>query len=86
MKKQLYFLSFVEEGIFDLKYQDWAGGRIEVFIETEQYNIEEIRFFCKKTKEWENFRGEYDFKDVTKNELDDVKKLVKKKYYKSLPT
>lgn len=82
MKKQLYFLSFVEEGIFNPKYEDWAGGRIEVYIDTEHHNIEEIRFFCKRNKAWNNFRDEYDFKDVTKDELDDVRKLVKKKYYK----
>ena len=81
MKRGKYFLSFIEEGIFNPKYENWAGGRIEVFIDTEQYNIEEIRFFCKRSKEWENFRGEYDFKDVTEDELNDVRKLVKKKYY-----
>ena len=81
MKKGKYFLSFIEEGIFNPKYFEYAGGRIEVFVDTEQYNIEEIRFFCKRTKEWDNFRGEYDFKDVTEDELNDVRKLVKKRYY-----
>lgn len=76
-----YFLSFIEEGIFNPKYFAYAGGRIEVYIPTEEYAIEEIRFLTKRNKEWNDFRDQYDFKDINKLTYSLVKRLVKKKYH-----
>lgn len=76
-----YFLSFVEECIFAEEYQDYAGGRIEVYSPKEQWAIDEIRFLCLRDI-FEPFREEWDFKDVTAAQLRNIEKLVKKKYYK----
>ena len=78
----MYFISFIEEGIFNPKYLEYVGGRIEVFIDSEQYNIEEIRFFTKD-KGWYEFREKWDFKDITKEELEEIRKIVKEKYYEN---
>lgn len=77
-----YFISFIEEGIFNPKYFDYAGGRMEVYLETEQYNIDEIRFFTKRNKSWNDFRDKYDFKDVSKALLSKITKEIQTKYYK----
>ena len=76
-----YFVSFVEEGIFDPKYEDYAGGRVEIYSPKEQYAIEEIRFFTIRNKEWNDYRDRWDFKDVTVKQLSELKKTIKKKYY-----
>ncbi len=49
-------VGFTEEGIMDLKYQDWVGGRMEVYVVGEPYAIDEIRFFTPNTLEWIDFR------------------------------
>ncbi len=74
-----YFVTFTEEGIFAPEYQDYAGGRIEVYSPKEQWAIEEIRFFCKRDKFWP-WREEWDFKDVTKKQLDALREEAEKEY------
>ncbi|MBU1988190.1 MAG: hypothetical protein KKD94_01780 [Nanoarchaeota archaeon] len=77
-----YMLWFVEEAIYDPKYKDWAGGRMEVHKpDKSPYSIDEIRFFTPRSDEWKKFRNEYDGKDVDKIELDKVTKTIKENFY-----
>lgn len=80
MDTQKMHLSFVEEGIMNEKYKDWTGGRVEVFVHDETFNIEEFRFLTLRNKEWEEFREKYDGEDVDKKTLDEVKNIISKKY------
>lgn len=73
-----YFLSFVEEFWPGIKpeYQDWCIGRVEIYIDTEQWAIDELRFATPNTKEWQDFREEWDFKDI--ENLEEFKLKLKK--------
>jgi hypothetical protein len=77
MKGKTFFLSFVEECVMDPAYFAYVGGRIEVFeIGSEQYAIEEIRFFTKKQKEFYRLREKWDFEEVTAKELERLRKKI----------
>ncbi|MCX6825748.1 MAG: hypothetical protein NTV06_00570 [candidate division Zixibacteria bacterium] len=77
MTNKMYFLSFVEECVMDPAYFDYVGGRIEVYeIGSEEYAIEEIRFFTKKLKAFGNLRDKYDFEEVTAGELERLRKTI----------
>ena len=71
-----YFLSFIEEF--------WPGqvvahlGRVEVYDKTSKYAKEEIRFAFNDTKEYWKVREEWDFKNVTKEKLSKLKRILKK--------
>lgn len=73
----MYFLNFVGE-FWNVKpkYRDWDMGRVEIFKEGEKWAIDELRFFTPYTKEWIEFREEWDFKDV--EDLKEFKKLLTK--------
>jgi len=63
-KKKRYFFSVVEEVIMNPKYQDYRGGRIEVYDRKDKsgYACYEARFFIPK--EFINsFRETWDFKE-----------------------
>ena len=84
-KEDKYFISFIEEGIFNPKYEGYVGGRCEIYAPgQEYYAIEEIRFFTKD-KTWYDFREKWDFKEVTKKKLDELRKIINEKYY-TIPT
>lgn len=55
-----YFVSFVEEMIMNDNWPGYVGGRCEVFIDEEQWNIHEYRFFTNK-KSFYKFRNFVDF-------------------------
>ncbi len=76
-----YFISFVEEGIFNPKYDNYAGGRVEIYSPKEQYAIEEVRFFTIINDNWIKFRDKWDFKNITIKQLLELKKTIRKKYY-----
>ena len=78
-----YFLSFIEEGIFDPKYEDYVGGRIEIWTDNP-WADDEFRFLTKRTEGWGEFRNKWDFKDVSRKQLEEVKKTVKEKFHKHL--
>ena len=80
-KKGDFFISFVEEGIFDSKYENYAGGRVEIYSPKEQYAIEEVRFFTIRDDKWIKYRDKWDFKDLTERQLKQLKKTIKKKFY-----
>ncbi len=71
------YLNFIEEGIMNPKYWGYRGGRIEVILPKEEYSSEEIRFFTKKSEEFEEFRDKWDMKYITKTQLGLVKTIVK---------
>jgi hypothetical protein len=56
------------------EYQEWSFGRVEIFRNDEEWAIDELRFCTPPTKEWIDFREEWDFKDV--DELETFKKLL----------
>lgn len=72
-----YFLSFVEEY--------WQGqqphsviARIEVCdYDKDDYPIEEIRIGTYKLDEYQRFREEWDFKDVSAEELDQIRLVAR---------
>ena len=88
MKKE-YFINFIEEfwmpgtDIAGAKVRDDIGdfhtGRIEVYVEDEQYDIDEIRFFTKDP-DFYKFRNKWDFKDINAKQLEEIRKIVKEKY------
>ena len=78
-----YFVSFVEEVIMNLKYKDYVGGRIEIWVDDYPYDIEEIRFFTKDSS-FASFRNEWDFKDINTKQLDELEQITKKKYQSSI--
>lgn len=81
-KDKKYTLSFVEEIIKNPKYKGWAAGRMEVLKPNESaYSVDEIRFFTPENEEWAKFVDEYDCKDVDKDELDKITKIVQEKFY-----
>lgn len=76
-----FFVSFIEEAIFNPKYEkEYVGGRVEVYTSDSDYAVEEIRFFTKD-KNWNKFREKWDFKDITKKDLDKLRKEINKKFY-----
>ena len=77
-----YFVSFIEEGIFNQKYLEYTGGRVEIYDDNSQYAIDELRFFTKD-KAWFKFREIWDFKEVTEEQLEFIKKEIKDKYYET---
>lgn len=84
-KKEIkYFISFIEEGIFNPKYEGYVGGRVEVYAQIPDkgngYAIEEIRFFTKD-ESYYKFREKWDFRGVTKKQLDRLRATIKRKYY-----
>ncbi len=42
-----YFITFTEECIMNERYFGYWGGRLEVFTDEEQYNIDEFRVLTK---------------------------------------
>jgi len=78
MKK--YFLSFVEEMVLNPNYQGYVGGRIEVYVENQEYAVEEIRFFTKKIEKFYRFRKKWDFKVVSLKKLNTIRKTARKRF------
>ena len=79
-----YFLSFIEEF--------WSGqlvnhlGRVEVYDETSKspYAKDEIRFVFNDSKEYWKVREEWDFKNVTEEELSKLKRILKRYVKKAI--
>ena len=78
MKK--YFISFVEEFIFNPKYQDYIAGRVEIYLRKSQYDIDELRFFTKKIKKFNHFRNKWDLEEVSEKQLKKIRKIIAKEF------
>ncbi len=79
-----YYISFTEEGVMNPKYHDYIGGRMEVYVEDEPYNIEEVRFFTKDIKGFSEFREKWECCEVDKKTLEAVKKDLTNKFNTSV--
>ena len=79
-----YFLSFVGYGIMNPKYDGYVAGRIEVHDDQAEdtYAKEEIPYFTK-SDDWVDFCDKWDFMTITAEELAEIKKIVKEKYYET---
>jgi len=83
--KEKYFVSFVGEAVLnpDPKYNGVVGGRIEV-VDNELYTpfpvVEEIRYLTKDESFYE-FSEKWDFRDINEEQLNEIRKIVKDKYY-----
>jgi len=78
----MIYISFVEEMILNPDYTGYIGGRVEVHHpEDRGYHSEEIRFFTKNIEEFSIFRDEWDMRDVTNEELDFIRYIVKERWY-----
>jgi hypothetical protein len=74
------YISFVEEMIMNPKYEEYRGGRLEVYNKTSSYAVEEIRFFTPKYKEYLEFRRKWDMKTVTPEELRKIRKTLEEEF------
>jgi len=76
-----YFISFIEEGIYNPEYMGYVGGRVEIWTQWSQYDIDEYRFLTKDTDGYYKFREKYDFKNLSWVGLKLLKYRVNKYYY-----
>jgi len=79
-----YFISFIEEGIFNPKYDGYIGGRVEVYCDGEENAIEEIRFFTKDVKGFSKIIERFDFKDISRKRLDRLRRKIKEKWQENI--
>ena len=78
----MIYISFIEEAVMNPKYQGCIAGRIEVYDDrNEGYSSREIRFFTRDIDEFNIFRDEWDMKEVTYEELDFIRDIVKERWY-----
>jgi len=78
-----YFLSFIEEAVLNPAYKGYRGGRVEV-IKVGPRPDYDIRFFTK-SPDFDGFRDRWDFKDVTAEELELVRKTIAERFYGPSP-
>ena len=85
MSYKKYFVSFVEEVIFNPEFIGYVGGRVEVYDESKSsYPIYEIRFLTPKWREFFTFRDKWDFKEVTAKELKEIEKTINEEFYEKV--
>lgn len=82
-----FLLSFVEMGwadpsMIDPRYKDWTAGRVEIHTYESEFEIDEKHFCTPHTDEWSNFAERHDGKWLSKEELDQVVKTLKEKFYR----
>lgn len=75
-----YFVSFIEEFVMNPPYPSYIMGRIEVYKQDEPYAFDEIRFFTRKVRKFNEFREIWDMKEITKRELISIEQTVKRDY------
>lgn len=86
--KDKFLLSFVEMGwadpsMVDPRYKDWTGGRMEIHDYESEFEIDERPFCTPYTREWQIFKGNNDLRWVDKNELAQIIKTLKEKFYRA---
>lgn len=70
-------LSFVREAVMNSDYEDYIGGRVEVWTEESHYAEEEIRFFTKNKEDFFEFREKWDLKDIDEETYEKLKRKIK---------
>ncbi|MCX6737157.1 MAG: hypothetical protein NTX26_00205 [Candidatus Parcubacteria bacterium] len=73
-----YFVSFIEEGIFNPTYKEYVGGRVEIWSQWSQYDIDEWRFLTKDIGEFYKIRNRYDLKNFSRQGLRRFKRIIEK--------
>ena len=71
-----YWVSFVEEGIFNPDYEDYIAGRVEIWTHWSEFDIDEWRFLTKDLKGFYKMRDNYDCKSFSFWGLRKFKKMV----------
>ncbi len=84
MRRTRTFISFIEEAVLNSNYTGYIAGRIEIDYPDALFPGE-IRFLTKNIEEYGKFRDEWDFKEVTQEELTEIRRIVKEKFYEELP-
>jgi len=84
MKKQKFFLSFVAEFIMNPEYENYTGGRLEVYGKDDEYAREEIRFFTDRENEFRKFRDKWDFEKVGPKTLEKIRAKIKSNFYEEI--
>ena len=79
-----YFISFIEECILNPEYDGYIGGRVEVYIESRGFALEEIRFFTKDRKGFNHLRELWDLKDIEEDELEELRGIIAEKYQENI--
>jgi hypothetical protein len=75
-----YWITFTGEAILNPKFTDYTGGRLEVYIDKEQYAINEYRFLTNKKSFW-IFRDLVECRHVNIIGLYIIKLIIKHYYY-----
>jgi len=78
------YLSFVEEIVFNVDFEDWIVGRVEVYDYKKRpdgYAIDEIRFQTTNREEFWAFRDEYDLVEMNKKDCLEVIKEIENRFY-----
>jgi len=81
--RQRHYLSFVEEFVMNPDFAGYVAGRIEVWGDG-LWATREIRYFTLRSREFEDFRKRWDFKDVTAKQLAAVEKRVADEFYEEI--
>jgi len=79
-----YFLNVVEEYIYNPKYKDYIGGRVEIWDQVDGNGIgsdEEIRFLTKKKEEFYIFREKINLKLVNEKNLKKINQYIQKNFH-----
>jgi len=73
MKKaeKKWFFNIIEEAMFDEKWKDYAGGRIEIWHKDCPYDVEEIRLILP-IKLFRKIREALDFQECDKFQIGNV--------------
>ena len=74
-----YFLSFVEEVIQGKDFEGYVAGRLEIY-SLGPHADEEVRFFTNDLENFNGFRKQWDFSNVTKAELKQIKTEITTKF------
>lgn len=80
------YLSFVEEAVMNPKYEDWIGGRVEIWDDetVRSYAEREIRFITPKREDFRQFRNVWDFQHVNDQILKHLERKITKEYQQTL--
>lgn len=75
-----YWLNFVGEFIMNSNYEGYIAGRIEIRDNYNPYSMEEMRYFTNKVQEFNSFDNKWDLKQVSKRQIERIKRIVKEKF------
>lgn len=82
-KKQYFITPTGEYWNVKPEYENWWIGRVEVFDDKSQYDIDEYRYSFppQKIKQFQDFMEEYELEDINWFQLQFIKWIIKHKFY-----